>query len=410
MALLKAELQKMKDKESAAKKEAAGKPSVKAGGRIMVDWATFDQNDASRVQAGDCFNGTEFRRARIFLKGEAFNVVDYKLQFDFAGETAFKDVYMTVKELPMLGHVRIGHFKEPWSLEEQTSSKFITFMERGLNHVFSPERSNGIMAFDYSENENSTWAIGAFTTLIGETPPEFPFDDYDDAGGTSLTMRYTFLPWYDEATDGRRLLHTGLCYTYRDIPELVPGGIDRFRLRTRPESHLANYVANTGWMDDANTVNAFDAEAALVYGPWSVQSEYTWYAISRTDNDNTMFHGGYVYTSWFLTGENRRYKRTSGHFDRVKPFENFFRVRTENGCVATGKGAWELGYRLSYVNLTDAGIRGGEVIDHTIGLNWYLNPYMRIMFNYIHSDTSNTDLGPGTGTIDVCQMRAQIDF
>ncbi len=410
VAALKAELQKIKDKEAAAKKKAAGKPSVSAGGRIMVDWATFDQNAPSQVQAGDCLNGTEFRRARLFLSGEAFDVVDYKIQFDFAGQTDFKDVYMTVKELPFLGHVRIGHFKEPWSLEEQTSSRFITFMERSLNHVFSPERQTGVMAFNHSESENMTWAIGVFTTLAPEDPPTFPFDDYDDAGGTSLSMRSTFLPWYDEATEGRGLLHLGLCYSYRDIPGLVPGGSDRFRLRERPESHLAEYVANTDWMDDANVVNAFDAEAAWVYGPLSVQSEYTWYAVNRTSNENPTFHGGYIYASWFLTGENRGYKRTAGCFDRVKPFENFFRVRTEDGSVATGKGAWELGYRWSYVNLSDAAVRGGQVIDHTIGLNWYLNPYMRLMFNYVHSDTTDTDLGPGTGTVDVFQTRAQIDF
>ena len=65
-----AKLKKIADNQAAAKKKAAGKPSVSAGGRIMVDWAAFDQNDASLVQAGDCLNGTEFRRARIFLKGK----------------------------------------------------------------------------------------------------------------------------------------------------------------------------------------------------------------------------------------------------------------------------------------------------------------------------------------------------
>jgi phosphate-selective porin OprO/OprP len=410
LAKLKAWQQKVIAEQAAAKKQAAGHPTVKAGGRIDVDWAAFDQNAQSLVQAGDCLNGTEFRRARIGLSGEAFDVLDYKIEVDFAGQTTLKDVYMTINELPLLGHVRLGHFKEPWSLEQATTTKCTPFMERGLNHVFSPERNTGVMVFNYPESENMTWAIGFFATLMEENPPVFPYDDYDDAGGTSLTMRHTFLPWYDEATEGRGLLHTGICYTHRDIPELVPGGVDRFRLATRPEAHLAEYVANTGWLDDADTVDAVDGELALVYGPFSVQSEYTCYWLRRTAHDDPMFHGGYIYASWFLTGEHRPYERTAGCFERVKPFENFFRVRAEDGKIYMGKGAWELAYRVSYVNLSDAGVRGGEVIDHTFGINWYLNPYMRLMFNYVHSETDDTQLGPGTGTVNVCETRAQISF
>jgi phosphate-selective porin OprO/OprP len=409
-----AELEKalkvMKDKEAAAKEKSAGVPSVKAGGRIMVDWANFSQNAASLAQAGDCLNGTEFRRARLSLSGEAFHVVDYEIEFDFAGQTDFKDVYMTINELPWLGHLRVGHFKEPFSLEELTSSRYITFMERGLNNVFAPGYRTGVMAFDHSQSENMTWAIGAFATLIPENPPKFPSENFDDAGGTSLTMRYTFLPWYDEATEGRGLLHTGICYTYRDIPELAPGKTNRFRLATRPEAHLAEYVANTGYLDDAATVNALDVELAWVYGPFSMQSEYTWFWLHRSANDAPTFHGGYVGASWFLTGEHRSYSRTAGKFSRVKPFENFFRVRTEDGRISTGRGAWELAYRWSYVSLNDAGVRGGRVGDHTVGVNWYLNPYMRVMFNYIHSETKERGAFADAGIVDAVETRFQIDF
>ena len=410
VALLRDEIQQIRDKEAAAKEKAAGKPSVKAGGRMMVDWAAFDQNDTSVAQAGDFRKGTEFRRARLFLAGEAFDNIDYKIQFDFVGQTDFKDVHATVKQLPCLGNVRVGHFKEPFSLENLTSSKYITFMERGLNNVFTPGYSIGLMAFDHTDDENMTMAVGVFTSTIEHDPPIFPFDDFDDADGTALTTRWTFLPWYDEATHGRSLLHTGLCYTYRDIPELIPGGDERFRLRARPDSHLAGRVVDTGFLDDSERANAVDAEAAWVHGPWSVQSEYTWYFLERSAVEDPTFHGGYVYISYFLTGENRQYKRTKGAFDRVRPYQNFFRVRTDDSNVCTGTGAWELGYRWSYLNLTDTGVRGGELHDHTFGLNWYLNPYTRVMLNYIHSETDDTDLGSGTGRVDLVQTRFQIDF
>jgi len=104
-------------------------------------------------------------------------------------------------------------------------------------------------------------------------------------------------------------------------------------------------------------------------------------------------------------------------FDRVRPYENFFRVRTCDGDVATGCGAWELAYRFSYIDaldgLTTAG--AGRAADHTFGVNWYLNPFTRIMFNYVHSqDTYNKSVPPVTtisgGNIDIFEMRFAMDF
>ena len=65
------------------------------------------------------------------------------------------------------------------------------------------------------------------------------------------------------------------------------------------------------------------------------------------------FYGGYAFVSYFLTGENRPYNRKMGVFDRVKPYEDFFRVRDCDGNVSTGHGAWELAYRFSYIDMLD---------------------------------------------------------
>ena len=59
----------------------------------------------------------------------------------------------------------------------------------------------------------------------------------------------------------------------------------------------------------------------------------------------------YAYVSYFLTGENRPYDRKLGVFDRVRPYEDFFRVRTDDGSIETGWGAWELAYRFSYIDI-----------------------------------------------------------
>jgi len=411
-------LARMNSKEAAAKKKAAEKPTVYAGGRLMVDWAAFTQNNASRNQARDFENGTEVRHARLFLKGDAFHVVDYKLQFEIAkttevrnpvgtgrkgiGQISFKDIYITIKELPVLGNVRVGHFKTPFGLEQLTSFRFSTFMERAMVMEGEVEgRRMGVMAFDHAESERFTWAIGTFTSQIPENPPIFR----NDSAGTAGNVRFTFLPWYDEATEGRGLMHLGICYAYSDIAK--GNEVNFFE---RPEAHLGNVIIDAGELADVDDISSMCAEAALVYGPFSFQAEYVPFWLDRTENIDAFFHGGYAYVSYFLTGENRRYDRTRGVFTRVKPFENFFRVRDCDGEVHTGIGAWEVAYRYSYMDLNSNGINGGRAGNHTFGLNWYLNPYTEIMFNYVHSETRDSPEAPGVGQVDILQMRCRINF
>jgi phosphate-selective porin OprO and OprP len=422
---LEAQLKKIMDKEAEAKKKAAGAPSVRPIGRLFWDTATFSQNPASRTQAGDAYNGTEFRNARIGLVGDAFEVVGYKIEMDFAAQTSFKDVYVQIKELPAAQNARFGHFYEAFGLEAQTSTANTTFMEKSLINEFGGVGGYkpGVMVYGSNENKRLFWQIEGCTSVTTDKPPTMPYDSltgnsndfnggigayglFDDDGGYAATMRGAGLVWYDEATDGRGLFETGMSYSYRTIPGLVAGQTKRYRLRSKPESNLAPYVITTPWLDDADQVNALGPEMMFVYGPFSLQGEYLWEWVHRTASAPVMFDGGYMYVSYFLTGENRVVERDILRPGRVRPFENFFRVRTDDGSIETGKGAWEVAYRFSYANLGDVG--GGRLADHTFGLNWYLNPYTRMMFNFVHSET--TDRDPGTGVLNAYMTRVQIDL
>ncbi len=384
--------------QAADKKKAASAPSMKIGGQIFLDTAMFSQNADSVGQVGDVENGTELRAAWLDFSGAAFNVIGYKFQFDLAGQTSIKDMFLEVQELPVLSTVRIGHFKEPFGMEQQTSIKYIPFMERPLTDtIFVPARNIGVMAFDCTDNERMTWAIGAFASEQDDKPPI----TQEDHAGTAVTMRATFLPWYDEASQGRGLLHTGVAYSYRAV------GDETVRLRSRPEAHLGPYVADTGVLNVDN-FQLLGAELAYVYGPFSAQSEVYRANLDMIGAPSVDMDGCYFLCSYFLTGESRPYKRAAGTFDRVRPFENFFRVRGEDGCAITGKGAWEVLYRYSYVDLNDGAVAGGRVGDHTIGLNWYLTPYTRMMFNYVHSEADRGVLDDGR--MDIVEMRAQVDF
>src|SRR5690606_16204002 len=111
------------------------------------------------------------------------------------------------------------------------------------------------------------------------------------------------------------------------------------------------------------------------------------------------FDGYYAQLGYFLTGETRPYRNASGIFDRVKPRRNF------GWKEDSGWGAWEVTARYSEIDLNDGGIRGGEQADFTLGLNWYLNPNTRIVWNYIHGDVDH-DLYDGS--FDSFLMRFQV--
>jgi phosphate-selective porin OprO/OprP len=364
---------------------ADGAFKLKIGGRIHTDFAYFlEEGSVERAIGEDFDDNAEFRRARLYISGDIYDNMSFKAQYDFAGGDAdFKDVYIGFKKVPFAGNLKIGHFKEPFSLEELTSSNHITFLERSLSNVFAPSRNIGVMAYDDLMDERMTWAVGLFrqTDDAGEGVAGRAYD---------VTARVTGLPVYED--EGAKLVHVGASYSFQNFED------DVTRYRSRPESHLSPYLVDTGNFS-ADSANLVGVEAALVQGPFSLQGEWvqTFVDGRRRFTGNPDFCGSYLQASYFLTGEHRPYKKSSGTFDNVKPKKNF---NVEGG----GPGAWELALRYSYLDLNDGRIEGGRLRDLAFGVNWYLNPNLRMMWNYVWADPSYA------GDVGIFQWRFQIAF
>ena len=82
----------------------------------------------------------------------------------------------------------------------------------------------------------------------------------------------------------------------------------------------------------------------------------------------------------------------------------------DNDCCC--RGAWELALRYEEIDLTDAGVTGGEASAWTFGINWHWNPNMRVMFNVFYAETTVPGaIGGGfTGDTTAFGMRWQVDF
>lgn len=362
---------------------ADGNFEGQVGGRIMLDYAYYD-DDKRKLGSG-----SEIRRARLFVSGKMWKLWKFKFQTDFAGnEVDIKDAYLSYGGFKPLS-IKAGNFKEPFSIEELTSSKYITFMERAMVvDAFAPSRNLGLQAHAYG----NIWqgAIGLFGEGI-DSPGTDQSQGYGTAG------RATFAPINSDT----RVLHVGGAFEWRTGYQ-----DDEVRFRTRPESHVTNVrFVDTGTIDNVDDTLKFNGEIAGVFGPWSLQGEYIQTDVSRKDgSEDVDFNGYYVFGSWFLTGESRPYDVEGGDFGRVKP---------TSVLGKGGYGAWEFGVRYSNLDLNSKDINGGKENNVTVGLNWYPTSHTRLMFNYVYVDVENVDADTGLTVDDnpnVFQVRAQVDF
>ncbi len=338
---------------------------IKWGGRLHFDTVFIDED---RNYPGDGEDFTEFRRARLYAEGKLYEAVDFKAEYDIAGEennqTDFTDVFVGVKT--SIGRVQAGHFKQPFGLEQLTSSNFRTFMEVSMpDEALAPSRDSGIMMADLV-GENTNWALGAFrrTNDIG-------FDSGDGEYAVTGRLAHAF------TGDDGDVLHLGLAASER-------AGLPDERFRTRPEFHQSTRVVDTGVVMTEGA-SLYGGEVAWVHGPLSIQGEYMTASLdSATDSvfaaQDADLSGFYAFISWFLTGESRTYKVKGAKFDRVKPQENY----TGSGLG----GAWEVALRYSEVDFND-GPFDQDANNITAGLNWYLNPNARIMFNVVKSNVED---------------------
>lgn len=351
--------------------------TFKLRGRAYYDYANIDNDFASPVPG---VTDTETRTLRLGAEVDA-GAVKMKAEFDFIDDKVQpKDVLVQFKPGDRVT-IQAGHYKEHASLDEQTSSRFTTFMERGsLTDAFSIDRRIGVSVL--TGGDNWTWSTG----LHGGVMDEFDLDDT-----WSVSSRATFAPVADK--EAQTFVHLGAFGRYRSDSSING---DSLRYRQRPLAHLADrYVATPRFAD---TDFLTGVEAAAVRGPLHVQAEAARQSADGAAADAD-FNSAYIQAGWFLTGESRAYKPGKGAFDRTKPLRAIGRG---------GFGAVELAARFDTVDLTDGPVTGGQQDSLTLGVNWYPTARVRFMANYVAADI---DDGPfGDGDSEVVQLRAQIDW
>ncbi len=382
--------------------DPSGNFTFKVRGVVDADYVYFNE----RAGGYDYNTGTAFRRARLGAEGDAFKDFKWRLEVDFAGNvTAVQDAYVSWGGIKGWTFTA-GQQKAPFGLESNTSDNFNTFIERSVANVAfgnaGAERRIG--ANVQYVDEQFTAAFGIFgdneSSARADTAP-------DESWG--FNSRATWEPI--NSTDDRKVLHLGASAFVRSGLKQASGTTtlkDALRLSDRPNIRVdGGLIADTGVLTSVKDINYWALEAAGVWGPFSIQSEYGQLEANRLGTlADVTFDGGYVFGSWFLTGESRSYK--NGTIDRLRPKANFNPLKGNWGAV-------ELALRYDWFDFSNTPVTGRTGNDGhsvTTALNWYLNPNTKFLFNWVRFSGDNTPLDPvGNETKgDAFAARLHLDF
>jgi phosphate-selective porin OprO/OprP len=404
------------------------------GGTVHYDAAWYSaspQLETARGGSGMFNDGVNMRRARIFFEGTLYHQVDFKFELEFmngiglspAGTTnpvnqqtvtntpGPTDAWINIKDVPFFGNVRIGNQKEWFSLEHLNNFRALEFMERSylfdlaylsrFNNGFTP----GVSVFRTWANERIFSGAGMYKNdpdLIG-----FNFGD----GQYAFTGRVAALPIW--MPDDKIFWHVGGAMSHRDPVNGQTIVSVRDSVRNAPLP-LLNQIINTGNIN-ASSQDLYNLETAAVMGPWTVQAEYTANIINGASvgtgpNMGSLYFSGYYAEALvLLTGESRTFNRQIFALNRVVPLRPLWFKRGENCDGQRGFGAWELGVRYTYLDVSNKAIQAGRLDAVTIGLNWYLNTAAKLQFNYDYTHRGDTN-NPAQGHISAFGTRMAVDF
>lgn len=357
------------------------------GVRLDLDAAAFD---ADRSLGDDYDDGVAVRRARFYLLGDLrFGIpVGYKFEFSIERSRVFlNDFYLRFTPARWVDTVDVGYLTPPMGLENVISSRSLTFMEIAAPiQALAPGFRSGVAAAGHSEPWRLAWEGGIYSAGQKQIS--------GDASSTSaqLVGRLAWVPWREAAGVGPALVHLGLSAGY------VVSGENRIRYRARPESFIAPFAVDTGDIDAESAVQV-GLEAAWADGPLLLQAEGIQSSVASVDGADHSFQGAYGLVAWMLTGEDHPYDATTGMFTRVLP------RAPVTFAPGTGWGAWEIGQRVSWLDLSDGDVRGGTMLTVTSGVTWHLNAQLRLAANYVFAHVANH---PEKGDVSIFQMRVEI--
>jgi phosphate-selective porin OprO/OprP len=438
----------VKEKDGAFTLESAnGNNSIQLTGRMHLDARynnldDFDQRfgetyDKDSASAADQF---EMRRARLGVKGKFAKHFNYEVVGNLPGTATLDVAYLDYAKYNEAS-VRIGKFKQPWGLEQLTSSNNIDFMERSYNDQITPGKKLGAMLFG-EPKVGITYAVSAFQ--MNDTEQDYRSEKMSFAGRGTLNFA-------ELMGDKESIYHVGLAGFDKDwsvrgsTSSSSSGGRDPsatllafsspgrglsnvFRAQVGGEPAGANLQSALSDETSQMKSYAYGLEGIFARGPFKIQGEFSNskhkgkydagtvanpQALAAATSVDLDARTWYAEALWLVTGEKYANSYKKGVFGSIKPTNNF------DADGGSGWGALEIGLRMEAYKVTDGDMRnslqanaegfgtrfqgsmncsGGDGVQqatvngcksgaksYTAGLKWILNPNVQFKLNYMHT-------------------------
>lgn len=395
--------------------------------RIQADAAAFFGYDKDEYSIG---NGMSLRRTRFAVKAQLDKNWYGEIDTDWtSGMPEIKDAYLKFSGVEDL-EVKVGNFKENFSIQRNTTSRYLQFMERPMITSLAPSRHLGI---NFTYSKPLYWVSAGISgpelkTFEEQTAFEDANKDWQRSEGLAYTAKAVLRPLHN-MEDGS--LHIGFAYSYRN-PKLTAYEFDTYEDAEGEEVDIAYPVAR---FDSRNSTNInrvkyldskklqgvdhedmYTIELAGHYKALRYEAAY----ISKTAYlkkaiaaeiadpefwDGKLFKkmkevpesvdltgsGWYVQAGYLLFGGNQNYDEGGAKYTRVNRGKDW-------GDLELCLRYEECDFNFNDVQIADK-YRGGFARAYAVGLNYYPSQNVKLILNYQYND--NDKFADAGGDIDV---------
>lgn len=338
-----------------------------------------------------------FRRIRPLFEGTLFNAVDFRFMPDFGqGTQQIQEAYLEEKTL-RFAKLRVGKFKEPIGLEVLRSDRELIFAERSLASDLVPLRYLGAQLSGSVLSDSIAYQGGFFQGSSDGSNGVFTQWMSSHEAVARLFLR----PFAATPVNPLHQFGFGVAGSTGDQEGAIAG------LKTVGQTTFFKYSSATVANGQHNRLSP---QAYYYLGPFGLLGEYV---ISSQEVLNKTHTGRVRNRAWettatvMLTGEKNSYEGVRPHnaSEHVTGWRRF--------------GAVELAVRYSQLAIDgDAFPRFASVSssaqvakEQGIGLNWYLNRYVKLVTNFEHTTFT---MAPGNTTPlhaeNVLMNRIQLAF
>ena len=283
--------------------------------------------------------------------------------------------------------IKCGNFKENFSIQRNTTSRYLQFMERPMVTYLAPSRHLGI---NVKYSMPALWvSAGAFGPALEDAETHTAIEDGNKDYGLNCGMSYTGKIVYRPLHKMQNAsLHIGAAVSYRNPKTSSTDGYNAVRYSTRNTTSV-----NRKKFLDTDAIKYLDHELA-----WTAELAGHWKGLrwegayiarlpyvdaSKSQITNiTPAWGWYVQAGYLLFGGSQNYDAGGAKYTRVNAGKEW--------------GDIELCARVEYCDLNISKYcMGGSAYAYSLGLNFHVTKNVKFVINWQYNDNDIFANGKG---------------